>query len=296
MKKTARLLATMVLAFCVLPGCRMNMDDIARAFSTADKHIDSFGKASEELTPEQEHYLGRAVAARIIQKHPVLKDAKANRYLNQIGQALALYSEQPFTYGGYHFVLLDSGEVNAFAAPDGLIFVTRGMAALVSGESELAAVLAHEIAHVQNKDAVKAIKASRMTDALLLLGKDSASRYGSGLPGARLLDLFSGSVDDIVTTLVNRGYSRSQEYAADSGAKKILALAGYNPEALDDVLRVMEQRAPANGSGFGATHPSATDRLAAVKSAGATSDEGQGKEARSRRFRTAFSALGDSSR
>lgn len=284
MNGTVRTLLVAVLAACAFSGCRLSADDLTKAFHLAEKHADTTSRAMEDLTPEQEYYLSRAVGARIVQKYSALNDDKANSYLNKVGQALALHSKQPYTYGGYHFLLLDSGEVNAFATPDGLIFVTRGMVGMVSGESELAAVLAHEIAHVQNKDAIKSIKTSRITDALLLLGKDSASQYGSGLPSAQLLSLFSDSVDDIVSTLVSSGYSRSQEYAADSGAKEILALAGYNPQALDSLLRVMEKKVPSGGSGFGGTHPSAAQRLDAVKGATAPSGQGQEEEARAQRF------------
>jgi len=278
MKKTARTLIIAIFMVGTLSGCGMNLESIANAFSSI----------TEDFTPEQEHYLGRAVAAKIVQKYPAKKDNRANNYLNQLGQSLTLYSKQPFTYGGYHFLLLDSSEINAFAAPDGLIFVTTGMVGLVSGESELAAVLAHEIAHVQNKDAVSAIKASRMTEAALLLGKDAVDQYAGGSSGAKLLNLFSGSVDDIVNTLVSRGYSRSQEYAADAEAKEILTLTGYRPEALDDVLRTMERRIPSNGTGLISTHPPAADRLAAVKSASPLSGPKPGKEMRDSRFKAAL--------
>ncbi len=294
MKKALLILLCAAMAFFAFAGCRPTVDSVTKAFSLAEKHSGKVSRATEEFTPEQEYYLGRAVGARIVQKYPALKDDKANAYLNQVGQALALYSKRPYTYGGYHFLLLDSAEVNAFAAPDGLIFITKGMVNLVSGESELAAVLAHEIAHVQNKDAVKAIRASRMTEALMLLGKDSAGQYTSGLPGAQLLNLFSGSVDDIVNTLVSSGYSRSQEYAADAGAKEILTWAGYNAEALDSVLRAMEKRVSAGGSGFGATHPSANDRLAAGK--GAAAQPEREDEARSRRFKIALASYTKSGR
>ena len=284
MKRMIRTLLFAVLVLAALAGC--HVDDITRAFSLAEKHVGSVNRATEEFTPEQEYYLGRAVAARLIGKYPPLADNAANAYLNQVGQALALCSRQPYTFGGYHFMLLDSAEINAFAAPDGLIFVTRGMVGLVSGESELAAVLAHEIAHVQGKDAVNSIKSSRMTEALTLLGKDVAGQYTSGLPGSQLLDLFSGSVDDIVSTMVAKGYSRGQEYAADAAAKQILASAGYDPRALDNVLRVMEKKASSSGSGFGSTHPSAADRLGSLNAD--ASPASQEPAARLRRFQAAL--------
>ena len=284
MKTKICLALSIFLGLSVLAGCRM--DDIAKTFPLIGTRGDTISKATEQFTPEQEHYLGRAVAARIVQKYSALKNDKANSYLNQVGQALAMNSKQPFTYGGYHFLLLDSNETNSFAAPDGLIFVTKGMLGLISTESELAAVLAHEITHVQNKDAVKAIQSSRMTETLLLLGKDATSQYTNKLPDKKLVELFSSSVDDIVVTMVSNGYSRSQEYAADAGAKEILALTGYNPEALADMLRVMEKRVSSGSPGLAATHPSATDRLAAIKSTGTKG--GKEDNERARRFKAAL--------
>ena len=287
MKKNKYLLFLFViLVACAFSGCRLGEGDLSKVFPLVGKHAENLSQATESFTPEQEYYLGRAVAAQIIQRYPVLKDDRANRYLNQVGQALALCSPQPYTFAGYHFQLLDTAEVNAFAAPSGLIFITKGMVGLLSGESELAAVLAHEIAHVQNGDAVKSIKASRMTEAFLLLGKDTAGQYGSKLPGEQLLEVFSGSIDDMVNTLVSSGYSRSQEYGADAGAKEILTLAGYNPQALDSVLRTMEKRVPSGSSGLGSTHPSASDRLSAMKQTNFSPVQEPG--ARSSRFNTAL--------
>lgn len=271
--------------FCfALLGCQL--EDITQAFDMASKHANSINEANQTFTPEQEYYLGRAVAAQILSRYPAVTDKAASAYLNQVGQALALSSDQPFTYAGYHFQLLQSNEVNAFAAPGGLIFVTTGMVNLVSGESELAAVLAHEIAHVQNRDAVNAIQNSRLTSALSALGKDAAGQYGGGLPAGELVGLFTDSVSDVVNTMVVKGYSRSQEYAADAAARIILSRTGYDSRALDAVLRTMESRVSQGSGGFGSTHPSAKDRLDALKSQNATL--AAEPESRARRFKDAL--------
>jgi predicted Zn-dependent protease len=78
---------------------------------------------------------------------------------------------------------MDSPEINAFAAPGGLIFITRGMLRCCSGEKALAAVLAHEIAHVQGKDALRAIKRSRVTEAFTIIGGEAVKHaVGGDLP------------------------------------------------------------------------------------------------------------------
>jgi hypothetical protein len=115
-------------------------------------------KAAREISDEEEYFVGRAVAARIISSYPLSVDESLTVYINKVGQAVALHSEKPYTYGGYHFALLDSDEVNAFACPGGTILITTGMLKTVRNEDELAAVLAHEIAHVNNRDGIAAIK------------------------------------------------------------------------------------------------------------------------------------------
>ena len=135
-------------------------------------------KSWQDLTPEQEYYIGRAVAAQVFQTYPPLDRPQANEYLNLLGQSLAIFSDRPETFGGYHFLLLDSDEINAFAAPGGLILVTRGMLRCCENEDELAAVLAHEICHVEQKHGLSAIKQGRLTEAFTIIAAESAKQMG----------------------------------------------------------------------------------------------------------------------
>ncbi|MHB8882311.1 MAG: M48 family metalloprotease [Thermodesulfovibrionales bacterium] len=217
-------------------------------------------KASRPISDEEEYYIGRAVAATLISKYPLLKNKKLNDYLNQVGLAVSLHSDKPYTYTGYHFALLASTEVNAFACPGGLIFITRGMLNSVKNEEELAAVLAHEIAHISHRDGIEAIKKSRWTEALTVIGTTAAKQYGSS-GVSQLVGIFEGSIDDIVKTLVVNGYSRSQEYDADKTAVGYLAKAGYDPSAMRSFLdRLAEQKKESDG-GMLKTHPSTKDRI-----------------------------------
>ncbi|MCX8107663.1 MAG: M48 family metalloprotease, partial [Verrucomicrobiae bacterium] len=112
-------------------------------------------KAFESITPEQEYYIGRAVAATILKTYRPYEDETANRYLTVLGQALALASDRPETFCGYHFLILDTDEINAFAMPGGLIFVSRGLLRCCKHEDAVAAVLAHEIGHVECQHGLK---------------------------------------------------------------------------------------------------------------------------------------------
>jgi len=232
-------------------------DSVTRSAQAIDK-------SQQKLSVEQEHYLGRAVAAEVLQSYTPLDQPGANAYLNLLGQSLAVFSDRPETFGGYHFLLLDSGEVNAFAAPDGLILVTRGMVRCCENEDELAAVLAHEISHVQNEDGVRAIKQGRLTEALTVVAAESAKQLGDEKL-ASLTREFEASVGDVVKTLTTSGYSRKQEQQADADAMGLLRRAGYSEMAMVKMLNRMDERLQnAGGLGFVKTHPSAASRAAAA--------------------------------
>jgi predicted Zn-dependent protease len=222
-------------------------------------------KTQQELTPEQEYYIGRAVAAKVLQTYPPLDRPQANTYLNLLGQSLAIFSNRPETFGGYHFLLVDSDEVNAFAAPGGLILVTRGMLLCCANEDELAAVLAHEICHVEMKHGLRAIKQGRLTEALMVVAAESAKQLGSEELASLTRD-FEASVGDVVTTLTTSGYSRTQERDADAAAVQLLRRAGYPGAAMITMLQRMDERlADARGLGFAKTHPSAKSRADALR-------------------------------
>lgn len=219
------------------------------------------GQAFTEITPEQEYYIGRAVGATLLGSYRPLDSAVGNRYLNQVGQNLALFSDLPETFAGYRFLLLDSDEINAFAAPGGLIFVSRGMLRCCRNEEELAAVLAHEIGHVQLRHGLQAIKKSRLTSALTIIGTEGAKQFG-GQQLAELTSAFEGSIQDVTATLVNNGYSRAFEREADQAALTILTRSGYDPGALATMLAEMQRRLKPGGVDFARTHPAPAARIA----------------------------------
>lgn len=224
-------------------------------------------KTFEDYTPEQEYYLGRTVGAMALDKYPPFEDGPANAYVNVLGQALAAGSDRPETFGGYRFQVMDSPEINAFAAPGGFVFVTRGLVRCCPDEDALAGVLAHEIAHVQENHGLRAIKQSRVTEALTLAGREGAKQFGSAELGA-LTRTFGDSIADITRTMIVSGYSRAQELEADRGAVQILTRVGYHPGGLVRMLEEMEGRLKPGTQDFAKTHPSPGDRIAALKAAG----------------------------
>jgi predicted Zn-dependent protease len=247
-------------------------------------------KTYQDITPEQEYYIGRSVAATVLGTYKPYDEAAVNQYVNTLGQTLALFSDKPETFGGYHFLVMETDEVNAFAAPGGLILVSRGLLRCCRSEDALAAVLAHEIGHVQNQHGLKAIKKGRLTSALAIVAVEA----GKSLAGANLAEVvkaFEGSVTDVTATLVNSGYARAYENEADAAAVQILTRAGYDPRALVDLLTEMKPRLAADARGFGKTHPSPETRIQHVSGLLGTAAAAAAPAARRQRFDVAIARV-----
>ncbi len=247
------------------------------------------GKTFDDITPEQEYYIGRTVAATVLIGYKPLPTAKLNWYVNELGQTLAQFSDRPEVFGGYHFMVLDSDDINAFAAPGGLILVTRGLIECCKNEDELASVLAHEIGHVEKKHGLRAIRTGRLNSALTVLAVESGKNLG-GQELAEVMGAFDDSINEISTTLMNSGYSRKLEYEADAAAVAILENAGYQPGALVAMLENMNRSWDPNRHDFAATHPPPADRIQQLKRRGITSASGS-DVARQKRFGAAMKLL-----
>jgi len=238
-----------------------NQADILRKSGVA---ADSWSKAFEQITPEQEYYIGRAVGATVLSSYK-LQTNKPDMiaYVNKICNALIINTDRPEIYNGYHVNILDSDEINAFATPGGHIFITRGLISCAETEDALAAVIAHEIAHIQLQHGLKAIKNSRITKALS--DTASAGTAAAGYDLGQVTETFGISVDEIVTTMMKNGYSQKQEFEADSTGMAFLSLAGYEPSALLDMLGVLQKNQGSHPGGFNKTHPTPAQRITNAK-------------------------------
>ncbi len=248
---------------CITVGGNSSLSELSSYANLATTVFKAGSKALEDITPEQEYYIGRTIGAIILSKYKPYRNQAANHYVNVLGQTLAQFSETPRLYDGYHLQILDSETINAFATPSGLIFITRGMIRCCANEGDLAAVLAHEIGHIQAKHGLQAIEKGRITQALTTIAIEGTKQFGDE-DVAKLTNLFEESIDDIVTTMVNNGYSRSSEEEADQHAVKILQRTGYTPSCLVNMLEIMEQKLQPGGLDFAATHPSPQSRIATL--------------------------------
>jgi predicted Zn-dependent protease len=236
-------------------------NDVSGALSQMEGAV---AAAQEDVLPLDAYFLGRAVAANIVDRYKLwTRQPEAEQYMNKICAALAVNSPMPDIYNGYHVMILDSQELNAFASSGGHIFITRGLMTALAAEDALAAVLAHEIAHIQLQHGVALIRSVRITRQLSGVADSAAAIAAREASLSERKVLFDNSVRDMVSALILNGYTQEQEFQADIYALKLLTLAGYSPSSLGDVLALLEKN-PGSG-GFNGTHPSPARRIANVR-------------------------------
>jgi predicted Zn-dependent protease len=213
---------------------------------------------------EQEHHLGKTVAASAVARlggHALPPEHPASLYVRRVGTVVALAAAElrdeasrPYPLRGYRFIPVEAGAVNAVGAPGGFVAVTTGLLHAARSEDELAAVLAHEVAHVQLGHVMEPVEAARRQEQLTGVLLEGTSDVVHG---------FFGKVVSAGTDFVlDKGFGKKNELAADALAARILAEAGYDPGALAAFLGRLE--GPAAAGGFFARHPPAAERVRAL--------------------------------
>lgn len=209
---------------------------------------------SEDVSAEIQ--FGRTVTARLLAHYPLLDDVRLTKYVNLVGHAVARNASRQEI--DFHFGILDSPSVNAFAVPGGYLFITKGALDLAQDESELAAILAHEIVHVTERHIVKALNI-----------RSSETQTGAGL--ARLIGgvsdparvAFSQAADKAVEILLKEGIDKKSELEADRMAVMLTAISGYDGGALARYFsRVKEHKN--SDIAISATHPPFDARISAL--------------------------------
>lgn len=223
----------------------------------------SVSKATEKITPENEYYLGRTTAAIILQEYKLYKNEDVSKYVNKICKTITINSEKPYIFNDYYVGILDTEEIMAYSTPGGHILLTRGLLKCASTEDELASVIAHEIAHIQKQHSLQAIKSSRITNATLDLANLTMYELKDDEEKKEYIDFFGSTANEIVSTLVETGFSKEQEFEADTYALLLMHDAGYNPQALIPMLEKVNQDSSINK--LLKTHPSSKKRIKNVE-------------------------------
>ncbi|NQD37605.1 M48 family metalloprotease [Permianibacter sp. IMCC34836] len=263
-------LVILTAAAITLTGC-----GALKGMQIGDVKLDPFVSAAEKLSNSgemnelDEIALGGHMAGTLLGASALDPDVNLQRYVNQVGRWVSLQSPRPGL--PWKFGVLKDETVNAFAAPGGYVFVTRGLLRKLDSEAELAGVLAHEVQHVNHRHHLKAVQKNNQlgaaTDVLGYLGERQINKSGGQHADAK------GAVADkllgATKALYARGLDKDDEYEADKDGIVLMAQAGYDPYAFVSVLQKLEALGSEDSSLalLLQTHPRPADRLKAIANA-----------------------------
>lgn len=227
--------------------------------TTANNDTQSNASAQDKLaninwnnpSREDEIAVGRNVTGTILGAAPLVNDVQLQQYVNKVGRWVASQSERADL--PWHFGVIDSNDVNAFAAPGGYVLITKGLYLRLTSEAQLAGVLGHEIAHVVQKHHLKVMQKQALLDAGTSFLKEKISKN-------KLTQRAVSTGAEISA----RNLDKSAEFEADSMGTVLAARAGYEAYGLAEVLQDMETINNNDGSValLFQTHPHPDDRLA----------------------------------
>ncbi len=183
------------------------------------------------LSESSEISLGRANHPKIIEQYGRYNDEALQAYVQSVGDKLAAVSHRNNLI--YRFTVLDSPVINAFALPGGYIYITRGLMSYLNSESQLAAVLGHEIGHVTARHGVRQQSAAQAANIGFTIGSILVPELGSA-PSQDLFNILGGALLS--------GYGRDHELESDGLGAEYLAKAGYEVDAMMDVIRVLKNQ------------------------------------------------------
>ena len=255
MKTPSLIICTAVLFVLPTVSAQFDLGKLGKALDSA-KDAGKILKGVAGIGPEEERVIGDSVALEIVGRYGgLLRDEAITRRLNLVGRALAVYSDRPGLH--WRFGVLDSDAINAFSAPDGYVFITRGLYELADTDDVLAAILAHEIAHITERHALKIV-----TRGEFLAGAASlaAARSSDVRKADQQLQQFNLGVGQITATLFEKGFDPQTEFAADKVGRDLAITTGYAPGGLRLVLLRLQQRGGDPKVVF-STHPPLADRL-----------------------------------
>ncbi|MBA3581251.1 MAG: M48 family metalloprotease [Gammaproteobacteria bacterium] len=215
------------------------------------------------MSESQEIQSGQQYHQQIINQYGIYNNPVLQRYVNRVGQELAAQSHRATL--AFHFTVLDSPEINAFALPGGYVYITRGIMAYLNSEAELAGVLGHEIGHVTARHGVR----QQTTNA--------ATSVFAQIVSAKTNAAWASDVTQLLGGALVSGYGREHELEADRLGAEYIARTGYDPQNMLNVISLLknqetyqQQRARAEGKpaqsyhGLFSTHPANDQRLQTV--------------------------------
>jgi predicted Zn-dependent protease len=250
-QRALSLLVAATLSLSITPA-HAQLGGLGGLFNKAQK-AKKVGDAMREIGPEEEIKIGNDLAGMILGAAPLANNDAEQHYVNRLGMWLAMHTDRADL--PWHFGIVETEDVNAFSTPGGYVLITRGMFESARNESELAGVLAHEIAHVVQKHHLHALQNEMRTSAVADVG-------GSMVASGGVAGLVTEQVIKAGRTLYTRGLDKGDEYEADRMGVVIAARAGYSPYGLVGVLQTLSAAQADKGLALMMkTHPNPTDRM-----------------------------------
>ncbi len=204
---------------------------------------------------EEEQAIGQAIALQVVARYGGVYDRPdLTRYVNLVGRSVALTCDRADIE--YRFAVLNHDSINAFAAPAGYIFLTRGLLKTIRNEAELAAILGHEIGHVTQKHILDIIQRSKQISGVTAAGL----AYANQNP-----DSFKQVIDGAVKKLLDEGLDQSKELESDRLGVIFASRVGYDPTAYETFLERL-RTIKGDDRAFFKTHPDFSNRISAVQS------------------------------
>lgn len=258
----------LLLVGCGGVGGRVGPVDVGLVSSGAEL----LAAASTKIERDDEVNIGRGVAARLLAQYGAWHEPTLRQYVNLVGQALVQsVGRDDITY---HFTILNNDMVNAFSTPGGYIFITRGALRQMRDEVELAGVLAHEIAHVNQRHVLTEIENRYFLRKAGETATQAIGAYGGSGGAVTMAALQAGGpvfsqIADFATEVIFRGYNRTQETEADRVGVEYAYRAGYNPDGLVSFLEASLARSQRNeevvSTGLMRTHPIHGERISELR-------------------------------
>jgi len=225
-------------------------------FSKTETNPITGEKQRISLSVDQEITLGLQAAPELIQEMGgEARDSKLNAYIDKVGNKILANTEagkSPFQFEFY--LLADNKTVNAFALPGGQVFITMGLYKLLKSEDQLAGILGHEIGHVINRHGSEHMAKQELTQQLVQATQVASGGYDQGM------------IAQYVGQMVNMKYGRDDEIESDKYGVKYLIESGYKPEAMIEVMEILNEAAGENKSPeFLSSHPNPENRIQKIK-------------------------------
>lgn len=263
--KSRSLLSLAVVALAAPALLALDFGGLTKGLDTLKKGVDTAKDASKiakaaGIGPKEERSIGDSVALEILSRYGgLVRDEDIMRRVNLVGLALARASDRPDLE--WRFGVLDSDTVNAFSAPGGYVFISRGLYDLAAGDDVLAGILGHEIAHITRRHALKIVERTEAAaGAKSQLLKRSNEVRAADAQMQQINAALGTDISGMLKTMFVNGFDAPTEYEADKVGRALAVTNGFAPGGLRAALMQLQARGE-NRKVMFSTHPPLAERL-----------------------------------